>query len=106
MLDENPARNECDEWMRISKTNELLGPECFVLVKNNFHLHFANNFVGRIYREQNAYKECFKGNSNFPRLAEYLIARGNRPSIIYIALLYEAYKMMRIYAESNWEMFQ
>lgn len=106
MLDENSVLNKCDEWMRISKTKELLSLENFVLVRNNFHLHFANNFVGRIYREQYAYQECVKNNPDFCKLAVYLIARGDYSSCLYMALLYNAYKMMRPYATSNWELFK
>lgn len=106
MLDKNPVLNKCNEWVQISKTKELLSIEDFVLVKNNFNLHFVNNFVGHIYREQQAYKKCFRNNPDFCKLAVYLIARGCHPSCLYITLLYEAYKMMHTYAESNWEMFQ
>lgn len=106
MLDENPVLNKCNEWVQIAKTKELLTLENFILVKNNFHLHFENNFIGHIYREQRTYKKCTENDPDFCKLAVYLITRGDHPSCLYIALLYKAYKMMRPYAESNWEMFQ
>lgn len=106
MLEENPILNKCNEWAEISKTKELLSIENFVLVKNNFHLHFANNFVGDIYREQRAYKKCFKDNPDFCKLAVHLATCSSYSSCLRIALLYEAYKMMHTYAESNWKLFQ
>lgn len=106
MQQEKLALNCCDEWIRISKTEEVLSFDKFMRVKNNFHLHFVVNFVGCIYRTQDAFQKCVKDNSGFHRVVQWLNIPLNYSSDEYPIKLYEAYKMMREYAKSNWEMFQ
>lgn len=95
-----------DEVMRICNAEEILNFEDFARVRNNFYLYFARNFTGDIYRKQEAYTKCLKAHPEFCKLARYLRARSDRFSNDYTSELYKAYKMMRPYAESNWEMFK
>lgn len=95
-----------DEAECMSDTEVVLSFEVFVKIKNNFQCHFFKNWVGHCYRTQSAYQKCKMAHPNFCELAQYLMARCEYLSDVYIEELYEAYKMMRPYATSNWEMFQ
>lgn len=98
----------CDEAMRICDKEKILCFESFLRVKNNFQLHFTVGFCGDIYRKQNAYRKCAVARKDFCSLVQRLMQLGERH--LYTdecqLELYEAYKMMRPYAETNWEMFQ
>lgn len=93
------------EVLRVCRKQEILSFRTFVLVKNNFQLHFETNWVGRLYRKQDAYCMCEINVQGFSELAGRLRRRARFGFENYLPDLYEAYKMMRPYAQSNWEMF-
>lgn len=96
----------CDEMVRISEAEQVLSFENFVQVMNNFRLHFcATGFCGNLYRGQSAYCACMKSAPGFRRLAYCLRGLEKHNTGNYFKKLYKAYKMMRPYASSNWEMF-
>lgn len=97
----------------LSETEYFLSYENFLTCQNNFRLHFIDNWAGNIYRAQSAFQKCMKtrkNNScakpNFPKLVLQLTAYySEKNSDEYLGKLYQAYKMMRPFAQSNWEMF-
>lgn len=95
-----------DEILLICEAEEILSYSNFLKTKNSFHAHFYRNFTGRIYRTQSAYKKCYKASEYFRKLAAQLKKRNDYYSADFLFKLYEAYKLMRPYAASNWEMFK
>lgn len=95
-----------DESLRICEAEEILSFNNFLEVKNNFHGHFYRNFMGEIYRTQSAYKKCYEANKDFRELSSQLMQYDDYSSDDSLMKLYEAYKMMCPYAETNWEMFK
>lgn len=101
-----------DEAEALSQTAYFLSFENFLKCKNNFHLHFVNNWEGNMYRQQPAYRRCEKvyqsnccAKPNFWKLTLQLTMRSGCNSDEHLNKLYHAYKMMRPFATSNWEMF-
>jgi hypothetical protein len=79
--------------------------------RNNFHLHFqgepGKHWMGDIYRKNVPYRECMRARGKeFANLARWLQQQDDKYSPEYIEKLYEAYKLMHPFAESNWQMFQ
>lgn len=100
-----------EEAKALSATAYFLSFEDFLKCSNNFRLHFVHNWAGNIYRRQSAYRKCkkaYQGNHcakpNFCKLTLQLGASDCR-SDGYLEKLYHAYRMMRPFAASNWEMF-
>lgn len=101
----NKIALDCDESVQVCVLHEVLSFDIFLLVKNNFQLHFETNWAGDLYRKQDAYCQCIKSNRSFGSLARRLRRHSKFGLENYLPELYEAYKMMRPYAQSNWEMF-
>ena len=88
-------------------TDPILDPEEFHKRRNNFALHFAGkpgeHLMGDIYRRQEHYQECMKAHpEEFGKLSAELYDVRDDNSPEYIDKLYEAYKMMHPYAQSDW----
>lgn len=96
---------DADEAMRICSIEPVLSFENFVRVRNNFRLHFVKTWIGGVYRKQEAYRKCREKHPDFCNLVRYSRDRCDHPQDVYVVGLYKAYKMMRPYASSNWEMF-
>jgi hypothetical protein len=79
--------------------------EEFLVLKNNFYLHFINNFFGEMYRKSEAYQECYASNESFQKLTEILFQRKDYYSEEYYALLYQVYLMMRCYIDDDKMLF-
>lgn len=87
--------------------HEVLSFEAFKREKNNFHLHFKDDFVGNIYRKGEAYKKCVNEKQNeIMVLVEELKYLDDPESLNYVIILYYAYKIMRTYAKNDLELFQ
>ena len=101
------------EAKALSETEYFLSFENFLKCNNNFGLHFVNNLTGNIYRRQSAYRKCEKAYAsnhcakpNFCKLTLQLsIYSKFRSGDEYLEKLYHAYKIMRPFAASNWEIF-
>lgn len=100
------------EAKALSETAYFLSFGDFLKCSNNFFVHFANNWAGNIYRRQSAYRKCKKAyqsnhcaKPNFCKLTLQLSIHSECRSDEYLNKLYHAYKMMRPFAASNWEMF-
>ncbi len=96
----------------MANKDPLLSFEEFMRQNNSFLLHFlgepGNHFLGDAYRDQEPYKLCMAAYpEEFGKLAEELqqIYRP-RDSLEGYAKLYEAYKLMYPFAESNEELFK
>ena len=76
--------------------------------RNNFHMRFANNILGDFEREGSvAYKRCMSAHPDeFGKLSTELRGRTDYYSFEYLKKLYEAYKLMRRYAETDLELFE
>ena len=98
---------DVNRWKELCDSNEVLSFAVFCQVMNNFRLHFTKGALCMgIYCKNPAYAKCIEVNSDFRKLAYLLRGRKNRHSDNYLKKLYKAYKMMRSYAASNWEMFE
>jgi hypothetical protein len=103
----------------VQQQDLLLSPlsrEEFGKVQNSFYMHFAGapgkkHLIADIYRKQPFYQACWRGNSEFRKLARKLrkLLDTEGEQIIYDEKfqkpLYEAYKMMRQYADDERLMF-
>ena len=86
---------------------KFLDFESFKREKNNFHLFFVPNNFGYYYRKTEVYKRCMKEKENiFAGLAYNLRLRDDYSSPSYLLLLYKAYKIMRLFAKDDVELFQ
>ena len=74
--------------------------------RNNFHAFFDPGWLGNVWRGQELYKRCAAEQPEFVEVAEKLRARTDVLADDYVLLLYEAYKHMYPYAESNYELFK
>lgn len=101
-----------DDAKALSETEYFLTYENFLKCHNNFRLHFVDNWIGNIYRQQNAFQKCAQVHQQntcakpiFSKLTLYLTVHSKSNSNEYLQQLYKAYKLMRPFAQSNWEMF-
>lgn len=94
-----------DEAIQVCNKEQVLSFRDFVRVKNNFALHFVKTWIGDAYRKQDAYQRCMEEDPSFRTLAERLAGCAGAVDSR-LRDLYKAYKLMRPYAQSNWEMFQ
>jgi len=91
----------CEDAMRLAESEDTLSLEKFLIAQNNFHLHFAKNFIGDAYRTQEPYEKALKNSIDFCNISYYLMFVDSSD----VPLLYKAYKIMRPFAATNWEMF-
>ena len=78
----------------------------FLRRKNNFALHFVDNFFGNCYRRGEAYRKCAQENkNNFLSLAENLRRRNDYESPEYAKALYQLYILLHEYVEDDADLF-
>lgn len=83
----------------------VLSFEEFLVFKNNFYLHFVDNFFGDIYRKTEFYKKCHASSAGFRKLERKLLRRFDYETKVYQSLLYQAYLIMRSYVDDDIQLF-
>jgi hypothetical protein len=90
----------------------MLDFEDFCRCRNNFALHFAGeenepHLMGDIYRARWAFYTAMAQDAEFLSIAAQLRGITDQDlSEVRLRQMYEAYKHMRAYAESDWELFE